>query len=118
MFNGPTMATFSLIDEVDDVLDQASLATLEEGGPSTTPERKLALAVLEQALHESQGQGIRQAAALRWIMLDDTRWPFSFLALTGQLGLDPDAIRDRIRGGRINLIGPNGHRRRFHRAAA
>ena len=68
------------------------------------PARGLALAVLEQAVHDVRDQRFaRTRSAQRiywetyqWITADDREWPYSFANLCGALGLDVDAVRHCI----------------------
>jgi hypothetical protein len=66
-----------------------------------SPEHRLMLAVLEQAVTAIQ-RGARSAVAHRreayrealgWVTTTDHRWPVSFVAVCGYLGLDPACIR-------------------------
>jgi hypothetical protein len=65
------------------------------------PERRLMLAVLEDAIdcylaNVGAQRGIRRARfvdAARWFQSNDTEWPFSFVCICDALGIDPAVIR-------------------------
>lgn len=65
------------------------------------PEKRLMLAVLEDAVGIYQKCAVAAATAGRrdfleaqsWIESDDVRWPFSFRNICEALGLEPDALR-------------------------
>jgi hypothetical protein len=85
-----------------------------------TPERRLLFAVLDQALHDlriarlAQGTGRRpwKAAAASgrgveaWFESDDATWPCSFENVCAGLGLDADAIRERVLPTRVRRWNP------------
>jgi hypothetical protein len=68
---------------------------------SLRPEKRLMLAVLEEAVGDFQrsvaatgAEGQRSfREAEDWFASDDTAWPFSFLNICGALGLEPTYIR-------------------------
>ena len=72
---------------------------------SLHPERRLMLAVIEEAVSDYQRHVIASGTAGKrlfreahaWIMFDDTAWSFSFVNLCHALGLDPDALRAGLR---------------------
>jgi hypothetical protein len=69
-----------------------------------TPERALALAVLEQARLDLQkyryARRRRQQRLYRdayeWVAADDISWPFSFVNICGGLSLSPEALRAQL----------------------
>jgi hypothetical protein len=81
------------------------------------PERRLMLAVLEDALCdclENAGalRGIRLARfrqASDWFRIDDTSWPYSFVNICEACGLDAALIRRRlVRRIRDQVMGESG----------
>lgn len=70
--------------------------------PLDTPERRLMLAVLEDALVVFQKyQRMDQRSGLlaeveSWFASDDTGWPFAFVNVCDALGIDVDWLRDRL----------------------
>jgi hypothetical protein len=86
-----------------------------------SPEKKLAATVLAAALVEirdraGQRRFAREVEETRaWVFSDDTEWPFSFLPLCTLLALEPDWVRETVRGW-INT--PEGKRPSCYRAAA
>ena len=78
-----------------------------ERGRARTPEQRLMLAVLSDAIDlllarlrpgalkaTSRPRAIAEARA--WVESDDTLWPFSFENVCGALGLHPDWLRRRV----------------------
>jgi hypothetical protein len=71
---------------------------------ATGPERRLALAVLEDALaiHRKRPRGRRQRRLVteteQWLFSDDRSWPFSCINLCDALGIDVAALRARLVG--------------------
>jgi hypothetical protein len=73
---------------------------------STSPERLLALAVVEQALLDLQKYRFARRRrhqrlymdAYRWVASDDREWLFSFANLCDGLGLVPDLVRRQLLG--------------------
>jgi hypothetical protein len=71
---------------------------------STTPERRLALAVLEEALRDLEryrfARGRRGQRlyweAYNWVFSGDHAWPFSFINLCTYANLDVDAVREQV----------------------
>lgn len=70
-----------------------------------TPERRLMIAVLDDAVHcvakyraatDDLGQR-RFADEVEWLLSEDTRWPYSFESICGILDLDATAVRDGLR---------------------
>jgi hypothetical protein len=64
------------------------------------PERRLMLAILEDAVATAERYGRArfrgrraQVEARVWILSDDVRWPFSFVNVCDTLGLDPRCLR-------------------------
>ena len=81
------------------------------------PERRLMLAVLEDALcdclaNAGAPRGIRLARfrqASDWFRSDDTSWPYSFVNICEACGLDPTLIRRRlVRRIRDQVMGESG----------
>ena len=81
------------------------------GGASLQPEKRLMLAVLEEAVATFQRHaaantrvGIRLFADVEaWIGSDDGEWPFSFLNICHALGLEPAYLRSGLRRWRDHL---------------
>ena len=80
------------------------------GGPSlTTGERRLMLAILEDAMRTLLGHryGSRHARLQRedldWLMSDDMDDPFTYLRICDALGIDADWLRRRILTARAEL---------------
>ena len=75
---------------------------------SRQPEKRLMLAVLEEAVAAYQKFLCATTPfarrefgdAERWIEIDDDRWPFSFANICQALGLDATAIRSGLRAWR------------------
>lgn len=87
-----------------------------------SPEAKLMLAVLDQALEDVR-LGARASSdrahalgrdAHAWIDDDDTEWPYSFVNVCGVLQLDPSAVRRQVRAG-LPAVSPLGHHSRTGR---
>lgn len=76
-------------------------------GPGDSPERRLYVAVLENAVdiaraYIPEGDGRRRRLAERaeiahWLEDDDVTWPLSFRPLCDELGLDHEYVRRGIR---------------------
>ena len=74
-------------------------------GRRTTPERRLMLAVLEDAVHVYQvgclsthtGGRLQARETAEWFGSDDTSSPFSFVTICEVFGLDPDYLRAGLR---------------------
>jgi len=72
---------------------------------SLQPEKRLMLAVLEDAVGTFQkysGTSTRRARRLfteaeEWFASDDMQWPFSFASIAQGLGLEPEYIRRGLR---------------------
>jgi len=82
------------------------LPAQQVGRACAVPERKLALAVLENGIvalrlpqvtanQRRRGYSPRDEA-ISWISSDDTSWPFSFRNLCDLLGLDAGWLRGRL----------------------
>jgi hypothetical protein len=75
-----------------------------DDGMTWSPERMLAAAVLVDALmyvrehHDKVGSQPEVTQDLAWIQSNDTEWPYAFVSLCHQLGLDPDFVRMVVRG--------------------
>ncbi|MCX8072813.1 MAG: hypothetical protein N3C12_10230 [Candidatus Binatia bacterium] len=91
---------------------------------SWSPEKKLAAAVFVSGLVEirnyahvpSRRKSVEQE--LQWVFSDDDSWPYSFLRLCELLHLDPQYVRNMVKGW---LARPASERRRIcsaHRHAA
>ena len=73
-------------------------------GVSFAPEKQLMLAVLEDAIYTlADGRTATDGRKQRlfketedWFFRDDADWIFSFVALCGALGLDPDYLRKGV----------------------
>lgn len=69
------------------------------------PEAALMQAVLEDALtcfqkkFATTGRRVQRVAweAEEWLLSDDADWPFSFVSICAVLGLEPAAIRERLK---------------------
>jgi hypothetical protein len=82
------------------------------------PERRLMLAVLEDAIEAYLGnagalRGIRRARfreAASWFRSEDTEWPFSFVNICDACGLAADVIRRQLgRRIRSQVLGVSGN---------
>jgi len=63
-------------------------------------ERRLFLAVVMAALDDLRRypcSSKQHVAAVRWLENDDEAWPLAFRPACAELGLDPDAVRVRMR---------------------
>lgn len=84
------------------------LPTQTTANTPDTPERRLVIAVLADAIGCIQRGGRRlrghkgltgtpiQVAAIRWMRSDSTAWPFAFVPICDVLGLSPAAIRRAV----------------------
>jgi hypothetical protein len=63
----------------------------------STPEKRLALAVLSDAVRHVQRGGHRAADDEAWFASGATDHPFAFLSICQALGLDPDHLRRGVR---------------------
>lgn len=63
-----------------------------------TPELRLLVAVLDQAVDDARKPVATELRrrAWSWFLNPDRTWPFSFVAIAEALGLDPDAVRARL----------------------
>lgn len=81
------------------------LAGAFRAGASLQPEKRLMLAVLEDAVTTFLREGIRDPHdvsedfrdAWRWIVSEEAAWPFSFVNVCRAVGLEPSAIRRGLR---------------------
>jgi hypothetical protein len=70
-----------------------------------TPERRLMIAVLDDAIHcvmkyrfATDGLGRRLfEEEIQWLLSEDTRWPYSFECICEMLDLDAGAVRAGLR---------------------
>jgi hypothetical protein len=68
------------------------------------PEAALMHAVLEDALACFQKQFVTEGRRIQrivreaeaWLLSEDSHWPFSFVSVCAVLGLEPEAIRQRL----------------------
>lgn len=85
-------------DTDDVVLPAQFFSTLAD--PRTEPERRLMVAVLEEAisavLSVSAGGEERRREAGRWFASDSRSWPFAFCAVCDVLGLEVERVRQVI----------------------
>jgi hypothetical protein len=84
------------------------------------PERRLAAAVLLQAIEDlarlgppatdrTYSQAYRRVRpVLTWFASDDVAWPYSFVNVCAHLRLDPGAVRARLRHARRQAGRPGG----------
>ncbi|MBX3028462.1 hypothetical protein KF840_26510 [bacterium] len=76
--------------------------------PRTEPERRLMVAVLEEAISAvlcgasatGEERGTAALEAERWFASNSRSWPFAFCTLCDVLGLDVDRVRQVIAGWR------------------
>ena len=73
----------------------------------STPEKRLALAVLSDAVRQVRHGGDRAADDEAWFASDTTDHPFAFVAICQALGLDPDHLRNGVR--RLRHGTPHAH---------
>lgn len=72
-----------------------------------TPEKRLAAAVLRDALlgvrnassgsHERKTRRHEVSEDLRWIYSDDMTWPYAFVPLCHEFGIEPSWVRRMVR---------------------
>ena len=87
-----------------DSLTPPSLTYLLERRTASTPDERLRLAVLEDALRilvhgdvESERSSFRLMSETReWVLADDLAWPFSFRNICDALDIDADGLRLRL----------------------
>jgi hypothetical protein len=85
-------------------LDSPILLPVQRAARTTTSERRLLLAVLEEAVREhavasrSTGRGARRRMKelTEWFACEDESWPFSFPSICVHLGIDRGFARRRI----------------------
>lgn len=66
------------------------------GAGAIQPEKRLMLAVLEDAVtHYLRGPAFAPDT-IAWFASEDTAWPYSFANLCDSLGLDRDAVRSAL----------------------
>ena len=95
------------------------------GSARLQPEKRLQLAVLEDAiltLERTVGGAAPRARRLRaevdaWFASDATDWPFAFVTICHTLNLDPDYIRRGLRRSRTRLDGVPKRTPRYRRDA-
>jgi hypothetical protein len=95
------------------------------GSARLQPEKRLQLAVLEDAiLTFERTVGVAAPRARRllaevdaWFASDTTDWPFAFVTICHTLDLDPDYIRRGMRCSRARLNGVGQRRPRYRRDA-
>jgi hypothetical protein len=73
----------------------------------STPEKRLAFAVLSDAVRHVQHGGIGGADDEAWLASDAMDHPFAFLAICEVLGLDASCIRRGVR--RLRRATPHAH---------
>jgi hypothetical protein len=108
--------TEAVLEKTPDGLEPAVLLpsqffAVDAGGASLQPEKRLMLAVLEEAVTTLQRHAFAQTGPGRrifadvqaWIVSDDEQWPFSFLNACHALGLEPDYLRSGLRRWRDRL---------------
>jgi hypothetical protein len=79
------------------------------GRPRRTPEQRLMVALLEDAVRELVRPEVawmgaaarRRAEVWSWVESDDVAWPFSFLNVCDALDLDAEKLRARLTGRRL-----------------
>lgn len=92
-------------DLVPEIMLPSQFDDLRRRVPAPTPEHRLMLAVLEDAVHTYQvgcdAQGVRGRTLFleteAWFVSDDTPSPFSFVTICQAFGLDPDYLRAGLR---------------------
>jgi hypothetical protein len=90
-------------------------------GRTPTPEQRLALAVLQDAVADFQrhafAPGARFAEIRDWLFSDNASWPFTFVNLCSALDLDPSHIRCGLARWltRAHALGPRGNLVPFER---
>jgi hypothetical protein len=91
----------------------------------TSPEKRLCLAVLEDAISVLQGDGLNlgsygnqqhsrvkarlQREAHEWFASDDTDFPFSFMCVCEALGIEATWLRKRVLAGMNFKLPRQGH---------
>jgi hypothetical protein len=88
----------------DIILPSQFFSAMGSGGPSS--ERRLMLAVLVDAINILQrwnriGSARERrtfAEAARWVLMQGTNYPFSFDNVCDALNIDPEMLRQRLRG--------------------
>ena len=95
------------------------------GAARLQPEKRLQLAVLEDAvLTFERSVGVDGARPQRllaeveaWVASDATDWPFAFVTICDTLNIDPDYVRSGLRRRRTRLHATTKRRPRFRRDA-
>src|SRR3989344_3846221 len=95
-----TLVFFGSLFQIDAVMPTQFLAVFSGSRPAC-PERKLILAVLEEAFHCYQKYVLAKDArrkrlfreAEEWINSSDRSWPFSFVNICETLGINPEYLR-------------------------
>ena len=84
-------------------LSLASLGCRARWDVPPVPERRLAMAILEDALrtlgrsHSPTGISRRLLREVReWVEESDTSWPFSFVNVCETLSVDPERLREAL----------------------
>lgn len=88
----------------DVILHPVQFDAIWNGNGVITPERALALAVLNAAVDDLQKYRHARrrrpqrlySEAYRWVAAHDPRWPFSFVNICEALRLSPDALRAQL----------------------
>jgi hypothetical protein len=70
------------------------------------PEKRLMLAVLEDAITLYLRQPELAAESVAWVESDDVHWPYAFANVCDVLGLDRDAVRCALRRRRAERTVP------------
>jgi hypothetical protein len=100
-----------------DILNDA--ASLRNARRALTPERRLLIAILTDAVecyqknlqaHTAKQRRICREAE-KWMLSDDQHWVFSFRNICDALGVDADALRERARAWKEP---PSGHPLEVH----
>jgi len=105
------MPTFAAADIVPESFPTVAAALWQ-------PERRLMLAVLEDAIdtyvkHVTSPRGIGRARyneVANWFRSEDSEWPFSFVSICETLGLEPPVVRRMlVRRARSQVRGASGN---------
>jgi hypothetical protein len=87
-------------------------------GAGLQPEKRLMLAVLEDAIASyrrsatGSGKGAARelASVSAWFASDDTSWPFAFLNICHVLGFEPDCLQRGLDAGTVTPASADGGR--------